>query len=199
MTFLDILLLAVALAMDCFTVSIVSGVLLRRLRWATVLRMSFLFGFFQAAMPFLGWLLTSRFSRYIESFDHWVAFGLLMFLGVRMLLPEKKEAADSDSEATPKPRNNPARLTTQLTMAVATSIDALAVGISFACMDYRSISSLTLPLVVIGVVSFLFGVAGNLLGLRFGEPLRRRLRPELAGGVILILIGIKILLSHLCE
>lgn len=195
MTFLDILLLSVALAMDCFAVSIVSGVLLRRIRWATVLRMSFLFGFFQAAMPLIGWLLTSRFSHYIEAFDHWVAFGLLMFLGVRMILPERKK--DGEDEA-PAACNNPARLSTQLTMAVATSIDALAVGISFACMGYRSVSSLTLPLVTIGVVSFLFGVAGNLLGLRFGEPLRRRLRPELIGGVILILIGIKILLSHLC-
>lgn len=194
MAFLDILLLAVALAMDCFAVSIVSGVLLLRIRWATVLRMSFLFGFFQAAMPFLGWLLTSRFSRYIEAYDHWVAFGLLTFLGVRMLLPEK---AGQDADTPPKRRNNPARLATQLSMAVATSIDALAVGISFACMGYRHVASLALPLAVIGAVSFLFGVGGNLLGLRFGESIRHRLRPELAGGVILILIGIKILLSHL--
>lgn len=191
MHFFDILFLAIALAMDCFAVSIVSGVLLKQPRWFIILRMSFLFGLFQALMPLLGWLLTSRFAHYIEAFDHWIAFGLLMFLGVRMM----RSTDDTDTHHA----FCPAHLTTQLSLAVATSIDALAVGISFACIGYNTLSTLTYPLCIIGLVSFLFGVLGNLLGLRFGAVISRRLRPSLVGGIILIIIGIKILLSHLCE
>lgn len=197
MGILDIFLLAVALAMDCFTVSLVGGVLLGRRRCAVILRMSFLFGFFQSLMPLLGWLLTSRFSAYIEAFDHWVAFALLAFLGVRMIL----SGLGGEQDESPRPSCHPcdpARLSTQLSWAVATSIDALAVGISLACTGYGDLAALAFPLCVIGAVSLAFGVAGNLLGLRFGRALSRRLRPELVGGVILIAIGLKILLSHLC-
>ena len=81
----DILLLSVALAMDCFTVSIVSGVILKRYQWGTILSMSFFFGLFQALMPFMGWLGTNQFAHYIEDYDHWIAFGLLAFLGIRMI------------------------------------------------------------------------------------------------------------------
>jgi len=198
MGILDIFLLAVALAMDCFTVSLVSGVLLGRRRWAVILRMSFLFGFFQALMPLIGWLLTNRFSSYIAAFDHWVAFGLLAFLGVRMILSGLADTADK-SPCQPHRHCDPARLSTQISWAVATSIDALAVGISLACTGYKDLAALALPLAVIGVVSMAFGVTGNLLGLRFGHALSRRLKPELVGGIILVAIGLKILLSHLCE
>lgn len=191
MNFLDILFLAIALAMDCFAVSIVSGVLLKQCRWLVILRMSLLFGLFQALMPLLGWLLTSHFAHYIEAYDHWVAFALLCFLGIRMM-----RSTDDTDTAHPF---RPERLTTQVSLAVATSIDALAVGISFACMDYTTLSSLTYPLIVIGLVSFLFGILGNKLGLRFGAVISRRLRPSLVGGLILIIIGVKILLTHLCK
>lgn len=197
MGILDIFLLAVALAMDCFTVSLVGGVLLGRRRWAVILRMSFLFGFFQALMPLLGWLLTNRFSGYIEAFDHWVAFALLAFLGVRMILSGLGGEQDESPCQPPHPCD-PAQLSTQLSWAVATSIDALAVGISLACTGYADLAALAFPLAVIGAVSMAFGVAGNLLGLRFGRTLSRRLRPELVGGIILIAIGLKILLNHLC-
>lgn len=197
MGILDIFLLAIALAMDCFTVSLVGGVLLGRRRWAVILRMSFLFGFFQALMPLLGWLLTNHFSGYIEAFDHWVAFALLVFLGVRMIL-SGLGGEEADTPRQPNRHCDPARLSTQLSWAVATSIDALAVGISLACTDYNDFASLAFPLTVIGAVSMAFGVAGNLLGLRFGRALSRRLRPELVGGIILIAIGLKILLNHLC-
>jgi len=189
MNSLDIWLLAVALAMDCLTVSIVSGVIVRRIFLALVLRLAFLFGAFQALMPLAGWLATKHFSEALESIDHWIAFGLLTFIGGKMI----KESFEAEHEHT----FDPQRLSTQLLLAVATSIDALAVGISFACVGYNTLNSLLWPLIIIGVVSFTFSVTGYLLGVRFGRRIERRLKPELLGGVILLVIGIKILLSHL--
>lgn len=186
MNLLDIIFLAVALAMDCFAVSIVSGVLTRR-----DIRMAFLFGFFQAMMPLLGWLGISHFQSMIEAYDHWIAFGLLAFIGGKMIW----ESFGPEEEQ----HFNPRRLRTQLILAVATSIDALAIGISFACTGYNHLSQLTIPLIIIGVVSFLFSILGQHLGSRFGKAIARRLKPELFGGVILILIGVKILVSHLME
>ena len=220
MSLIDIILLAVALAMDCLTVSIVSGVLeftVYSLRFtddysandsglaskssvncklSTVnnkksinLRMAFFFGLFQAMMPLIGWLGISHFQTYMEAYDHWIAFGLLAFIGGRMvwesLHPEEEQ------------HFNPRRLRTQLLLAVATSIDALAIGISFACTGFTSLGQLTLPLIIIGAVSFLFSLIGYQVGARFGKSASQRLKPELLGGVILILIGVKILASHL--
>lgn len=189
MTIVDMLLLSVALAMDCFTVSIVNGVIVARRQWATILSTALLFGLFQALMPLLGWLATSHFARYIEDYDHWVAFGLLAFLGLRMI----KESGEPEEDH----HLDPTHLSTQLLQAVATSIDALAVGISMAVTGYTSAASLLWPLTVIGIGSLLFSVAGFLLGLRFGSSIRRRLRPELFGGLILLFIGVRILLTHL--
>lgn len=189
MTILDILLIAVALAMDCFTVSMVSGVMTRKMFWGRNLRMAFLFGFFQAAMPFIGWIAIHYFQSSVEAYDHWIAFGLLLLIGGKMILDAFKE----EDEAT----FNPLNLGTQLTLAVATSIDALAVGISFSCSGYGTVQSLILPLAVIGLVSFIFSIAGLLLGVRFGGAVARRFKPEMIGGVILIAIGVKILLEHL--
>ena len=192
MSLLDILLLAVALAMDCLTVSIVSGVIQFTVynKPLTVnLRMAIFFGFFQAMMPLIGWLGVSHFQSYLEAYDHWIAFGLLAFIGGRMIW----ESVSPEEEQ----HFNPRRLQTQLLLAVATSIDALAVGISFACTGYTSISQLTLPLIIIGVVSFLFSLIGYQLGTRFGRSIAHRLKPELLGGVILIGIGVKILAEHL--
>lgn len=189
MTILDILLIAVALAMDCFTVSIVSGVMTRKMFWGRNLRMAFLFGFFQAAMPFIGWIAIHYFQSSVEAYDHWIAFGLLLLIGGKMILDAFKE----EDEAT----FNPLNLGTQITLAVATSIDALAVGISFSCSGYGTVQSLILPLAVIGLVSFIFSIAGLLLGVRFGGAVARRFKPEIIGGVILIAIGVKILLEHL--
>ena len=188
MTILDILLIAVALAMDCFTVSMVSGVMTRKMFWGRNLRMAFLFGFFQAAMPFIGWIAIHYFQSSVEAYDHWIAFGLLLLIGGKMILDAFKE----EDEAT----FNPLNLGTQLTLAVATSIDALAVGISFSCSGYGTVQSLILPLAVIGLVSFIFSIAGLLLGVRFGGAVARRFKPEIIGGVILIAIGVKILLEH---
>jgi putative Mn2+ efflux pump MntP len=108
-----------------------------------------------------------------------------------------REAFSPEEEDSGHQHFNPNQLRTQLLLAIATSIDALAVGISFACTGYQQLSQLVLPLVIIGVVSFLFSILGNKLGTRFGKAIARRLKPELLGGVILILIGVKILVSHL--
>lgn len=188
-TLLELLFLAVALAMDCFTVSTVCGVIMRRTQWATILCTAVFFGLFQALMPLIGWVCTSFFASYIEAVDHWIAFGLLLFLGGKMIReafqPEEHHGFD------------PTSLRTQLVFAVATSIDALAIGISFACTGYRYLVDLTEPLVVIGLVSFVFCIVGYLLGIRFGDTVNRRVKPEILGGIILIVIGVKVLLSHL--
>ena len=146
-------------------------------------------GFFQAAMPFIGWIAIHYFQSSVEAYDHWIAFGLLLLIGGKMIL----DAFNEEDEAT----FNPLNLGTQLTLAVATSIDALAVGISFSCSGYGTVQSLILPLAVIGLVSFIFSIAGLLLGVRFGGTVARRFKPEIIGGVILIAIGVKILLEHL--
>lgn len=189
MSLIDITFLALALAMDCFTVSIVSGVIIRKYILSIILRMAILFGLFQAMMPFIGWLGTSYFSHYLESVDHWIASGLLAFLGGKMI----KDSFGSEEEA----HFDPSKLTSQLLFAVATSIDALAVGISFACLGYKNIEQLTLPLIVIGVCSFVMSILGNILGVMCGKSIVKRLKPEFIGGVILLLIGFRILYEHI--
>ena len=193
MSILDIILLAVALAMDCLTVSIVSGVILGKSEKVegSIIRMAFFFGFFQALMPLIGWLGISHFQTYMEAYDHWIAFALLAFIGGRMVW----ESFGPEEEQ----HFNPRKLRTQLLLAIATSIDALAVGISLACTGYTTIGQLTLPLIIIGVVSFLFSLIGYQLGTRFGRSIAHRLKPELIGGIILVGIGVKILIEHLCE
>lgn len=177
--------------MDCFTVSLMSGVILRRGITIIILRMALLFGIFQAAMPLAGWLGTAHFSQYLEAVDHWIAFGLLAFIGGKMIWESLHN--DEDDE----PSFNPLRLRTQLLLAVATSIDALAVGISMACLGYNHITALTLPLVMIGATSVVMSIAGYWLGVRFGRIVARRIKPELIGGLVLVFIGIKVLLSHI--
>lgn len=189
MSLIDITFLTLALAMDCFTVSIVSGVIIRKYILSVILRMAVLFGLFQAMMPFIGWLGISYFSHYLESVDHWIAFGLLAFLGGKMI----KDSFGSEEEA----HFDPSKLTSQLLFAVATSIDALAVGISFACLGYKNIEQLTLPLIVIGVCSFVMSILGNILGVMCGKSIVKRLKPEFIGGVILLLIGFRILYEHI--
>ena len=186
---LDIILIACALAMDCFTVSVVAGVIVRKKDVPLMLRLAILFGFFQALMPFIGWLLTYRFSSLLENIDHWIAFGLLLFIGGKMIF----DAFSDDETQSFDPRH----LKTQLALAVATSIDALAIGISFACSGYTTFRQIELPLAVIGLASFLFSVCGYLIGVRFGSAVTKRIKPELLGGLILIAIGIKILVEHL--
>lgn len=186
---LEILLIALALAMDCFTVSIASGVLSGKQNGAAMLRMAFLFGLFQALMPLLGWLGIHFLYGWIEAVDHWIAFGLLLFLGIRMI----RDAFRPEEERV----FNPFLLRTQITLALATSIDALAIGITFGCTGYEHCANLVQPLLLIGLVSLVMSLLGWCIGKRFGILTKTWLRPELAGGLILIGIGVKILLEHL--
>ena len=177
--------------MDCFAVSVVCGVIVRKFQAGVMLRLAFLFGFFQALMPLIGWALTTRFSTYLEAVDHWVAFAMLAFIGIKMIRDSFKGEEEDHM--------NPSQWKTQLAMAVATSIDALAVGITYACTGYSSIGSISLPLGIIGLVSFLMSILGFGLGVRFGDTVNKKMRPELLGGIILIGIGVKILIEHLCS
>ena len=190
MTGLEIWLLAIGLAMDCLAVSIASGIILKRIQWRPMLVMAFFFGLFQAIMPLLGWLGASTFSHLIESVDHWIAFAILAFLGGRMIKESFKEEDCCQ-------RFNPASLKVVITMAIATSIDALAIGVSFAFLGIKSCSSILYPVGIIGFVSFLMSLIGLIFGIRFGCGIARKLRAELWGGIILILIGTNLLIEHL--
>lgn len=191
MTHIEVWLMALALAMDCFAVSMASGIIFKRLMPRQMLAMVLLFGLFQALNPLLGWLGAELFRDLIECADHWVAFGILAFLGVRMIMDSFKEEE--------KKSFNPHRMKVIVTLAVATSIDALAVGISFSCMGYSSLVPLLYPLAAIGIVSSLMTALGLWIGVRFGRTFAERLRAELWGGIVLIAIGVKVLLEHLAE
>lgn len=189
MTHIEVWLMAVALAMDCFAVSVASGIAFKRIVWRPMLAMAFLFGFFQALNPLLGWWGADMFYSHIESVDHWIAFAILSFLGARMII----ESCGKEEEK----RFNPRSYKVIFTLAIATSIDALAVGISFSCMGYSSLSSLAYPLTAIGIVSSLLSLAGLFIGIYCGKGIAKRLRAELWGGIILIFIGVKVLIEHL--
>ena len=190
MTGLEIWLLAVGLAMDCFAVSIASGIILKRIQLRPILFMAFCFGFFQAFMPLLGWAGARIFSHMIESVDHWIAFIILAFLGGRMIIESFKEEGS-------RHEYDPTNLKVVLGFAVATSIDALAVGVSFAFIGMRSCMDILLAVGIIGFVSFILSVIGLIFGVKCGCGIARKIKAELLGGIILVIIGIKILIEHL--
>lgn len=189
MTGLEIWLLAIGLAMDSFAVSITSGIIMQKIKWKPILLMAFSFGFFQAFNPLLGWLGTHYFRHFIENVDHWIAFAILVFLGGRMILESFKKEEDKTF--------NPCNGKVILTMALATSIDALAVGISFACMGINDLSTLIYPLCIIAFVTTMLSLMGLLFGIKYGGRYAKRIHADFLGGVILIGIGTKVLLEHL--
>lgn len=186
MNFVSILLIAIGLGVDALSVAVATGGLLGRPSWQAVLRMSFSFGFFQFMMPLIGWFAGREVSRLIESFDHWVAFGLLLFVGGKMIFEAFRE-----KEAGQAATLDPTREWTLLMLSVATSIDALAVGLSLAFLG----EAILYPSIVIGVTAFAMTWAGMVFGGRIGSWLGRKV--EIAGGLILIGIGVKILIDHL--
>lgn len=183
---IETFLIAVSLAMDAFAVSVSSGISVPGFGWKHAVKMGAYFGFFQLAMPLLGWLLGSGVSQYIEAVDHWIAFGLLAFIGGRMVWEALKKGCGEAEQ--PAADLSARRLTV---LAVATSIDALAVGVSMAFIDVN----ILFAAVVIGLVAFVLSVLGGLMGRRLGCLFQRR--AEVAGGLVLIGIGVKILLEHL--
>lgn len=184
MAFWELLLLAVGLSMDAFAVAICKGLSIDRVTGKRAVVVGLWFGGFQALMPFLGWLLGSRFAAYITAVDHWIAFALLVLLGINMI----REARCPDEDDT----NASLAFRVMLPMAVATSIDALAVGVTFALLPGVNIVA---AVSFIGCTTFVLSAAGLKVGNVFG--LKYKSRAELTGGIILILMGCKILLEHL--
>lgn len=187
MNFFELLILAIGLAMDAFAVSICKGLTLKRADGSSMAKCGAWFGGFQAVMPLIGFLLGSLFASAIQSFDHWVAFALLLLIGLNML----KEAF-TEEEACDCDKNADFSVKTMFVMAVATSIDAMAVGISLAMAGGVNI---LLAVLLIGVVTCLLSGAGVKIGSVFGDRFEKK--AQIAGGVILVLLGTKILLEHL--
>ena len=178
----DLFVIAVGLSMDAFAVAICKGLSVKKVTLKHGLIVGLYFGGFQAGMPLLGYLLGSSFAKYIEAFDHWVAFVLLGILGIKMIIESREKEEEIDASF---------GLKAMLPMAVATSIDALAVGISFAFMRVQ----IGWAVLFIGVITFSLSAIGVKLGNLFGAKYKSA--AELSGGIILILLGTKILLEHL--
>lgn len=185
MGFYELFLIAVGLSMDAFAVAVCKGLHMPRLNVRQGLLIALFFGVFQAAMPLLGWFLGQQFAERISAFDHWIAFLLLAFIGGKMIVEALKKDAEAEAAA------SKFDLAELLILSVATSIDALAVGITFAFLNVSILPSVCL----VGVTTFLLSFAGVVIGHKFGAKYQSK--AELLGGVILVLIGAKILLEHL--
>ena len=186
--FIELFLLGIGLAMDAFAVSVCKGLGVRRLNKKQTLIIGLYFGGFQALMPLIGWLLGSQFQKYITSIDHWIAFILLGFIGGKMMIEAIREW---NEEETVDVIDAPLDHKNMLVLAVATSIDALAVGITFAFLDTPIIEAIT----IIGITTMIISIIGVVVGNFFGS--RYKSKAEFIGGLILVLLGLKILLEHL--
>jgi putative Mn2+ efflux pump MntP len=186
LSLIEILIIAIALAMDAFSVSISAGVLLKNPKPRQYFRLSFHFGLFQFLMPLGGYVVGEKFSNRIEAFDHWVAFSLLVIVGVKMI---KESTAAAENRK--KHIKDPSKGLNLVILSLATSIDAFAIGFSFNILRIPII----FPSIVIGFICFIFSFLGVFFGKKIGKFLGKR--AEFAGGSILILIGIKILFDHL--
>ncbi|WP_418404154.1 manganese efflux pump MntP family protein [Blautia sp.] len=186
--FIELFLLGIGLAMDAFAVSVCKGLGMRRLNKKQTLIIGLYFGGFQALMPLIGWLLGSQFQKYITSIDHWIAFILLGFIGGKMMIEAIREW---NEEETVDVIDAPLDHKNMLVLAVATSIDALAVGITFAFLGTPIIEAIT----IIGITTMVISIIGVVVGNFFGS--RYKSKAEFIGGLILVLLGLKILLEHL--
>ncbi len=184
MNLIEVLLIAVGLAMDCFAVSLGIGTTRFASGPRPLFRLSFHFGLFQALMPVLGWLIGTQVAGLVSAFDHWIAFGLLSFVGVRMI----RSGFDTESESH---STDPSRGGTLIMLSIATSIDAFAVGLSLAMLKVN----IFYPSVIIGLVASGLALIGLLIGGRLGQVFGKRM--EVIGGILLILIGLRVLISHL--
>jgi putative Mn2+ efflux pump MntP len=184
MEILTIFFLAVSLSFDSFAVSVCSGLNLPHIRFFQAAKIAVFLAFFQACMPLIGWLLGNSMKTLIEPVDHWIAFGLLSLIGGKMII---ESFINSDSREI----KNPLHIRVILLLSLATSIDALAVGFSFATL----IEKILLPVIIIGIVTFIASMLGILLGKKTGPTFNRY--AEILGGLILIIIGSKILIEHI--
>lgn len=179
----EITLIGLGLAMDAFAVSICKGLSMKKMNWKNAMIIAIYFGIFQAIMPIIGYFLGTTFSELVKSIDHWIAFILLTIIGGNMI----KDSKDDENEK----RNDKIDFNTMIVLAIATSIDALAVGVTFAFFKTNIILAVSL----IGIITFILSVIGVKIGNRFGDKFQNK--AELLGGIILIIIGLKILLEHL--
>lgn len=188
MGFIETFLIGVGLSADAFAVAVCKGLGMRRINWAHALVIALFFGGFQALMPLIGWAAGTQLASFIEPIDHWIAFGLLAFIGGKMLKDafEDEGGCESCGEAEPK-----LDLKELAMMAVATSIDALAVGVGFAFLDVN----IWCAVAIIGVTTFVLSFAGVAIGNQFGSRFEKP--ATVVGGVILVLIGVKILFEGL--
>lgn len=185
MGILELILIAIGLSMDAFAVAVCQGLGMDRLNYKKSVMVALYFGVFQALMPVIGWLLGVKFERYIVSIDHWIAFALLSIIGIQMIMESRKI---EDIKISKDYSINHKEL---LLLAIATSIDALTVGITFAFLNVSIIQSV----IIIGISTFILSILGVVIGNRFG--LKYKNKAECIGGIILILIGLKVLLEHL--
>lgn len=185
--FIEFLLIGIGLSMDAFAVSICKGLAMRKVNKKQALVIGLFFGGFQALMPFIGWALGIQFQSYITNIDHWIAFVLLVFIGGKMIV----EAVKPEEEEEVEVMDPPLDIKEMFLLAIATSIDALAVGVTFAFLDYPIVEAIS----IIGVTTFVISTGGVYVGNFFGS--RYKNKAELAGGLILVLLGVKILLEHL--
>ena len=183
MTIFELIVIAVGLSMDAFAVSICKGLSVRRLRPRHNIICGLYFGGFQALMPVLGWLLGRQFESLIKNIDHWIAFVLLALIGANMI----REAVKNEEENL----NDSFSPRTMLPLAIATSIDALAVGVTFAFLDVEIVPAVSM----IGVTTFVLSAVGVKIGNVFGAKYKSK--AELVGGIVLVVMGVKILIEHL--
>ena len=182
MGLLELVLIAVGLAMDAFAVSVCKGLSMSKMEWKKAVVIGLYFGGFQALMPLIGYILGVGFEDKIKSLDHWIAFVLLVFIGMNMI----KEAFEIKEES-----NDKIDFKTMIILGIATSIDALAVGVTFAFLNVNIMLAISL----IGIITFIISMIGVKIGNVFGD--KYETKAELAGGFILIFLGAKILLEHL--
>lgn len=185
MGLIELCILSIGLAMDAFAVSVCKGLSMAKMKWKNAIIIGAYFGYFQALMPVLGYLLGYNFQDRISNIDHWIAFILLGVIGINMI----KEAISKENDV----HNDSVKFKDMIVLAIATSIDALAVGITFAFLNVNLILAISL----IGIITFIISVLGVKVGNIFGDKYEKK--AEFAGGIILIFLGIKILVEHLIK
>lgn len=187
MGIITIIGISIGLSMDALAVSVANGIMIKKLQVRHAFRIALSFGFFQAIMPLIGWAAGITFSNYIKEFDHWVAFLLLVVVGGRMIWESYSSSKKDDTV------RNCLHFPTLLILSIATSIDALAVGVSFAFLDMV----IWLPIFLIGIITFIICFIGVILGNKLGPVFGNKL--GIIGGLVLIAIGIKILVEHMSD
>jgi len=184
MGFFELFLIGVGLSMDAFAISLCKGLNMRKINYRHAFIIALFFGGFQALMPIIGWAIGKQFERFIVSFDHWIAFGLLLFLGIKMIYESVKGCDDDNID-------EKLNIKELFMMAIATSIDALAVGVTFGFLSTPIAPASS----IIGITTFIISFAGVAVGNHFGARFKKK--SEILGGIALIVIGTKILLEHL--